>query len=238
MTDAGFSVVFRGDIVIGENLLDVKQKLKKIFKTSDERIDALFTGKPVPLKTNLSKTEAEKYQTILKQAGVIVSLESSSATKASVTTNNSSVSKKDVMSSREGSAETTGNKNFQSWELKPTGSLLQDKKLVSEPMPINTDHIQVKAQEGNLLNESERSTDPEPPIDIDSLNWDLTAHGEALLKETEKKIVEQLNIDTDTITLAENNGNLIRDEERKKVKPVEVDISHLTLINNKDDSNS
>jgi hypothetical protein len=66
MTDQ-YSVIFRGDIVLGKNLVDVKQKLAQLFKVDDARIERMFTGKPIPLKANIALVQAKKYQAVLAQ---------------------------------------------------------------------------------------------------------------------------------------------------------------------------
>ena len=63
-----FDVIFRGDIVLGHALDDVKVRLQKLFKVDASKIDALFTGRPVILKRNLDSATAEKYRKVLHQA--------------------------------------------------------------------------------------------------------------------------------------------------------------------------
>lgn len=55
-----YSVIFRGDIVLGKNLVEVKQKLAQLFKVDAPRIERMFTGKPVPLKANIGLVQAKK----------------------------------------------------------------------------------------------------------------------------------------------------------------------------------
>src|SRR5690606_40568336 len=59
-TPAEFDIIFRGDIVIGHQLQDVKARLQQLFKTDAARIDALFTGRPVALKRGLDQATANK----------------------------------------------------------------------------------------------------------------------------------------------------------------------------------
>jgi predicted nicotinamide N-methyase len=51
MSAPEFDIIFRGDIVFGHQLAEVKAKLQQLFKADAAKIDALFTGRPVPLAT-------------------------------------------------------------------------------------------------------------------------------------------------------------------------------------------
>ncbi|GAB1258948.1 hypothetical protein NBRC116494_34500 [Aurantivibrio plasticivorans] len=82
MSDEKFDIVFRGDIVLGHTLPEVKQRLAQLFKIELAKVDALFTGKAVPLKRNLDKVSAEKYKAALVKAGAQVSVKASNASAA------------------------------------------------------------------------------------------------------------------------------------------------------------
>ena len=67
-----FDIIFRGDIVFGHQLADVKLRLQQLFKSDAAKIDSLFTGRPVPLKRNLDEATANKYRDALLKAGAMV----------------------------------------------------------------------------------------------------------------------------------------------------------------------
>ncbi|GAB3109389.1 hypothetical protein G8770_13170 [Aestuariicella hydrocarbonica] len=69
-----YDLIFRGDILPGHRLPEVKAKLAQLFKTDVVKINALFTGGAVPLKRNLDQATAEKYQSVLHKAGAAVQL--------------------------------------------------------------------------------------------------------------------------------------------------------------------
>lgn len=69
-----FDIVFRGDILPGKNLVEVKQRLAQLFKADEAKINQLFSGAAVPLKRNLEKAVADKYVAALNQAGADVQL--------------------------------------------------------------------------------------------------------------------------------------------------------------------
>src|ERR1041384_5795987 len=74
MSEQQFDIIFRGDIVFGHQLADVKIKLQQLFKADAAKIDALFTGRPAPLKRGLDQASAQKYKDVLIKAGAQVEL--------------------------------------------------------------------------------------------------------------------------------------------------------------------
>ncbi|RYZ83522.1 MAG: hypothetical protein EOO68_32850, partial [Moraxellaceae bacterium] len=65
MSDQQFDIIFRGDIVFGHQLMDVKARLQQLFKADAAKVDALFSGRPVPLKRGLDIASAQKYKDAL-----------------------------------------------------------------------------------------------------------------------------------------------------------------------------
>jgi len=70
-----FEIVFRGELVPGAQLALVKSNLAKLFQADAARIDALFTGRRLVLKSDLDPQAAEKYRMTLERAGIVVTIE-------------------------------------------------------------------------------------------------------------------------------------------------------------------
>jgi len=238
ITDKRCSVVFRGDIVMGKNLPEVKQKLKKIFKVDDARVNSLFIGKPVSLKTKLSLPEAEKYKAILEQVGIVVSIESAQDNEIKPAKNPlasnviASVNEKSLKP--KSPKESLGEPSADGWNLAPIGSLLQDKKVgvKQKEINVNVDHLSIAVQEGNLIKDNERMAAPRPAVNAALFDWELTPYGEALLKEAEKKKVQAVDVDTASLSVLENDGNLLKEAEKKKVQAVDIDTTSLSVLEN------
>lgn len=81
MSNQEFDIIFRGDIVFGHQLADVKLRLQQLFKADAAKVDALFSGRPVPLKRGLDLTSAEKYKDALTRAGAQVDIVAAGETK-------------------------------------------------------------------------------------------------------------------------------------------------------------
>lgn len=221
MTDQ-YSVIFRGDIVLGKNLVDVKQKLAQLFKVDDARIERMFSGKPVPLKANIALVQAKKYQAVLAQVGVVTAIIDSST---DTTSDTKKMSAADASSTKTSTAKAPA----AVFSLAPAGSDLLEGRQQASHTPVDTAHIVLSPQEGNIVKDDERLAPLPASVDTDDLEWDIADAGEILLQESEKVKIEPLSIDTDALSLADVGSNLLKEEDRHPLKAVDVDVSHLKL---------
>jgi hypothetical protein len=224
-----YSIIFRGDIVMGYSLPDVKQNLQKLFSVDDAETNRLFMGKPVALRRGLQLDEANRYKEILKQEGVIVSVQADNEIKAA-----SKPQSKEQPKTKSSPASDSGSEKIdetkQDWQLLPVGSQLSDSKTETNIVEIKTDHLKVLPQEGNLLKDDERQAARVAVIDVTNLNWELSPYGEQLLKASERKSVAASNVDTSSLSLTKQEGNLLKDSEKNVVPEVDIDISHIKLV--------
>ncbi|MBX7278712.1 DUF805 domain-containing protein [Pseudomonas sp. ERGC3:05] len=75
MSDNRFKIVFDGALLPGVESTTAKLNLAELFKSDVAAIEKLFTGRPVALKRDLSRSDAETYLTALKNAGVDARIE-------------------------------------------------------------------------------------------------------------------------------------------------------------------
>lgn len=75
MSDSRFKIVFDGALRAGVESTTAKLNLAELFKSDVEAIEKLFTGRPVALKRDLSRSDAETYLTALHNAGVDARIE-------------------------------------------------------------------------------------------------------------------------------------------------------------------
>jgi len=64
-----YRILFKGEIEQGQELVQVKERLAKLFKISHERVERLFTGKLITLNHDIDYKKAQEYSTGLKNAG-------------------------------------------------------------------------------------------------------------------------------------------------------------------------
>lgn len=251
-----FNVVFRGDIVLGHNLADVKARLQKLFKADAAKIDALFTGRPIPLKKNLDDASAKKYHHVLRQAGADVSLVPVVDVKAVV---NQVAEKKPVSAQSDTTQKTTATHlapEAAELSLAPVGSdvLAAGERTVYVDANIDVSDLSLRETQGNILDDAEIVADtaslvqvpdydvadvgadmvradeknalPLPELDI--ATWDLSEVGEDLIKEAERSVVENVEVQDLNVDLAPVGSDL--GQLKKQVEPLNPDISHLKLV--------
>lgn len=74
MSDRRFEVIFRGDVVPGQSLMDVKRRLAELFGAPAAKVEQMFSGRPVVIKRDLDEEAAARYRVALNDAGALVEL--------------------------------------------------------------------------------------------------------------------------------------------------------------------
>lgn len=76
MSENRFKIVFDGTLLPGVETMTAKLNLADLFKSDVESIEKLFSGRPVALKRDLSKADADTYLQALQKAGLDPRIES------------------------------------------------------------------------------------------------------------------------------------------------------------------
>ncbi|MET1077213.1 MAG: DUF805 domain-containing protein [Pseudomonas sp.] len=84
MTDARYKIVFTGELLPDISLDTAKDNLAQLFKSDRSKIDGLFSGAAVALKRDLPDAEADKYLSVLHNAGIKVQKEPDLSAKLSL----------------------------------------------------------------------------------------------------------------------------------------------------------
>lgn len=84
MTEKKYHVVFSGDIVEGQPINTVKERMAALFKTSAANIDAMFNRKNSVIKRDVDEQTAQKYVQMIKKTGAICRIVSAETAKAAV----------------------------------------------------------------------------------------------------------------------------------------------------------
>ncbi len=74
MSDQLFDVFFRGDIVAGQAVVEVKERLAGLFKLEAAQVEQLFSGRPTAIRRNLDEASARKYEQALLKIGAVAEL--------------------------------------------------------------------------------------------------------------------------------------------------------------------
>lgn len=75
MLKNNYMIVLYGEILPGENLETVKEKLAKLFNLSEEQVNTLFSGDRQVVKKNIFNDDAMKYKYVIEKAGAVCHVE-------------------------------------------------------------------------------------------------------------------------------------------------------------------
>ena len=220
MSAPEFDVVFRGDIVIGHTLADVKLRMQQLFKTDAAKVDALFTGRPVPLKRNLDEATAQKYRDVLHKAGALVEV---------VPAGKFATPAAPVKPAVSATAQPAVPPKAAVWTLAPVGTRLVDAayRPVIQAPAIDTSHLSIRPQSGNLVDSSEKKSEPVATVAVPQLG--LAELGTDLISADEKMELPILEIDVEDWGIAELGSDLVAASERPVVATTPITVGNYGL---------
>lgn len=196
MADERFDLIFRGDIVLGQPLATVKERLQQLFKADANTIERLFTGRPVAVKRRLDRATAQKYQQVLQKAGALVEL-----VPARPEGSDSSAPARPERAASSGLS------------LAPVGPLLKPSERTRlAPVSVDISGLSLRPAQGPLLDATERTVDAATEVPVPT--FELAAPGEDLLPEHERVELPLMAVEPDDWGLAEVGAELLRAEER------------------------
>ena len=228
MSEQQFDIIFRGDIVFGQQLADVKGRLQQLFKADAAKVDALFSGRPVPLKRGLDQASAQKYKEALHKAGALVDLvptPNSNSIAAAPTSlaqrlQAQQVADEQQARAKEMAAKLAAEQAAKSaptaptvWSLAPVGAILsQPNSTEATPVEVDTSFISLRPEGGNLLDESEL-----PPVShtqVSAPDYEVAPPGADLVRPEEKMELPLVEIELEDWTIAEVGAELISASEK------------------------
>lgn len=248
-----YDIIFRGDIMPGHQLPNVKAKLAQLFKADEQKINALFAGAAVPLKKNLEKVSAEKYQAVLRQAGADVQI--SPAGKVTAKAGRSpAIQRKSRQGSASGRPEAAEKpmtmqerlaqqtvetakaeessakvaiEEAPAFTLAPVGAdLLESSEKAVEPVVnIDVSQFDLKPQEGNLVESAE--LEREDAVVVELQDYGLSELGDDLLQDDEREVIAVAVVNALDVDLAPTGSEL--GQIKKAPPPPAPDTSSITL---------
>lgn len=232
MSNELYDLVFSGELVRGADPSQSKRNLGNLFKISEAKVDALFSGKAVTLKKNLDFATANKYRVAIKKAGCRVDLvEQKMSTpeppKAKAVFN----------------VEETAPKPLQEpAEIPPQAAVMAEPEPESPPLP-QVEEIEaapppqedstsaasvlsIAPAVGNLVATDE--LEHAEPIEVNVSGISLKPEGGDLLNDDEKETIELLEINLDA-ELAPVGSDLLAESEREEIEVLEIDLSEFSV---------
>lgn len=242
MSDELFNVIFRGEVVPGHNVADVKARFAQLFKTEPAKVEHFFAGKPVVLKANCDRATSDKFRTVLEQAGAIVEIRSAAppapaaspapaapkpaAPVSAPAPAPAAAAPAPAAAPRPAPAAAPADP----WSLSAPGSELLRPDEVVHAEPVKVDISQISVVKRNPFStdaeeplEAERHVAP-PALDLSGLK--LGEVGETLVEF--KEFVPK-EIDLRELSLDAPGADVLRPEERQEFVPVNVDTSAMDI---------
>lgn len=233
-----FDLVFSGELVRGANPRQAKANLGKLFKISEAKVEALFSGGPVVLKKNLDFTTANKYRVAIKKAGCRVDLvEKAQEVPASPPTKpeeKPGATSSETLQTTDAKPENQASEISAETHSPPLNSKVNSESAGESPLPLPEVHeagadgtLQLAPVGAPVLAQEERSRTVS--VDIDTSALSLGEPGADLLEESEKsERVLDLQIDFDA-ELAPVGTDLLDESEKETVEPIQIDVSNVSL---------
>lgn len=228
MSAPEYDIIFRGDIVFGHQLSEVKLKLQQLFKVDASKVDALFTGRPVPLKRKLDEATASKYRDVLIKAGAQVEIcptslaaPVASAPKRAAATPATAPATPVSPESAASNAPSSPSGAVPGWTIAPVGADLlppDQRPPAAAPVRVNISSLSLHPQTGNLVEASEVA--PVPVTPPPAPDFQVAELGAALADNNSLPLVEvDINLDWE---IADVGADLLSEEERPMVVPVAI----------------
>ncbi|MEJ2608685.1 MAG: hypothetical protein P8179_01070 [Candidatus Thiodiazotropha sp.] len=215
MNPETYDVYFAGALIKGSDPEKVKRKIGAIFKLKKERLERLFSGKPMPIKHGVDMDRAVKLRVAFRDAGGLVDI---------VPAGQPAPKPKSAPAPR-----PTVNKP----PAKPTPEItelsLADKPMEIPAEPHNTD-IQVpeyplSPESGFDLSDCAAKVIPQALPDISSLDLNKTDNP---LDETPAP--KPLEIDTSTLSLSPSNEDSLEEHQAEVEAAPLPNLDHLKIV--------
>ncbi|MGV6852462.1 MAG: hypothetical protein ACWA5R_09840 [bacterium] len=208
-----FEVVFRGKLSKGADLIQVKQRLAKLFKSSPQGIEKIFSGGRVVIKRGLTHEMAHKYRKAIKLAGAITVVIDSSLKDSAPPPPSSSIPQSQPVTDPQ--SEKSQDSSNQDNLLAEPGAIITKKQSIATP-DIDTSGLSL-AEPGAILDQPEKTTH----LDLDIDQFEMDAVGTVIIEP--KKIIPPI-INTQDLSLAEADSEF---QQPDKTHSPDIDISSI-----------
>jgi len=231
-----FDIIFRGDILPGHTLPDVKARMAQLFKLDDAKLATVFSGRPVALKKQCDAAMAEKLKAVLTKAGAEIEVKSNTpAPKAASPTSPAAAAPEQSQPAPpsetptpppapEPASPSPATATPGEISLAPQSGFLvaPEEHKHAEPVQVETDHIKLEGRKASFLLPDDEPGEVSEKPEIDAPEFGLFEAGADLLNDEEKREFVELELDLSNIDLAEVGADVLREEERETVIPVAV----------------
>ena len=216
MNEENIQVIVDGTLAEGVTAAEAKSRIAQLFKTSIDKIEPMFSGKPFAVKRELDLETARKYQAALLQAGLVAKLMAAAppvAQSAALQNASLAATGSDIDTTP---APAPLNIDTSAISMADAGITIMEHAPVAAA-EIDTSRLQVD-QAGQTLDQTPTPVAP----DIDTSRISLASGGEDVMDYLP---IPEVDIDTN-LTIAEAGITIM---EHKPVASVQIDTSKIKL---------
>ena len=220
-------VCFAGQLLEGQELQNVRQKVQKLFNANPETLDKLFSGKTQVLKRGCDQATATKYQQALERAGAVAILRPCEPKPAQASTDNSGLdlaaTGEDILRPDERAAPVTTEVDTSGIELTAAGTDLSDHEESTAAAP-DTGHLSMGDVGDDIPNLADTRAQLHPNTDNISLSPEGTDFSDCAPPEADTPALDLSNIEVAPV------GSDVLEEQFKKIDTAKgPDTGHISL---------
>ncbi|MES9968739.1 MAG: hypothetical protein ABW092_01815 [Candidatus Thiodiazotropha sp.] len=244
-----FDVYFSGAILKDHDPAEVKRKIGAVFKLQGDKLDRLFSGKPIPIKKGIDMDRAIKFRVTFRDAGGLVDIV---PTGAPPPTPKPAQQPRPRLEPKAAATDTRSDSGELTFAEGPMESSTED----SDIPPIAVPDYELSSAQGFDLSDCTPEVEaaeipdissmdmdkpgitidesPEPqPLEIDTSALELDEPGVTLIEETPPKAPE---IDTADLSMSPANQGSLEDCQTP-VEPAPIpNIDHLNVVEPKQEA--
>ena len=232
-----YDVCFAGQLLPGQELQAVRQKIQKLFNASPETLDKLFSGKTQMVKRGCDEQTARKYQQAMERAGALAIIRAPDAAStqanspaspgAESQTENSGLNLapagSEVLRPEERAVVATNEIDVSDIELTAAGSDLGEPVEATATAP-DTSHLSMGEVGEDIPKLLDSSTPLKPNIDDISLSPEGTDYSDCAPPEAETPALDLSNIE-----IAAVGSDVLEEQYKKTGDDKAPDTDHITL---------
>lgn len=232
-----YDVCFSGQLLQGQELQAVRQKIQKLFNASPETLEKLFSGKTQILKRGCDEQTAQKYRQAMERAGALAIIRSCDA--AAPQTNspvppgterqsensglNLAPAGSEVLRPEERTVVATNDIDVSDIELTATGTNLGEHVEATETAP-DTSHLSMGELGEDIPTLPDTNTPLKPNVDDISLSPEGTDYSDCAPPEAETPALDLSNIE-----IAAVGSDVLEEQYKKTAEGKAPDTDHITL---------
>ncbi|MGD8912078.1 MAG: hypothetical protein PVI97_02390 [Candidatus Thiodiazotropha sp.] len=213
MSGEFYDVYFSGAIIKDSDPAEVKRKIGAIFNLQGEKLDRLFSGKPIPIKKGIEMDRAVKFRVTFRDAGGLVDIVPAGDPPPTPKPVQPSRPRKQAGIAAAVSRQVSNDLTFVDGPMEPMAN--------ANVTPITVPEYDLSSAQGFDLSDCAPSVEPAEIPDISSL--DMEKPGSTLDESPEP---EPLTIDTSALELDRPGVTLI---EASLPEAPDIDIADLSM---------